>query len=121
MRSSSAGLLGGVALTTIAVLLCACAQPAVADSLLPAVSAAHSPLSFAAGGPHNSSAPMDPLDIGMATTMKMDFWAVYVFFNFFGCILCVALIVRCVTALRSAQLRSALRIRNRRRGHSARD
>ena len=108
MRSSSTGVRGVAALAGAALLLSGCAQLAAADSSLPAL-AAHSPLSFAAGGPHNSSAPTDSLDIGMAMTMKMDFWASYVFFNFFGCILCTALIVRCVTALRSAQLGPAQR------------
>lgn len=90
-------------LTVTAVLVCLWAQLGAADSsgdsALPAgsQSAAHSPLSFLGGGPHNASAPMDPLDIGMAQAMKMDFWSVYVFFNFLGCALCAALIVRSVS------------------------
>jgi len=83
----------------VALLVCAWAQLTAADSAdspPPAQPASHSPLSFFAGGPHNSSAPMDPLDIGMAQAMKMDFWSVYVFFNFLGCALCAALIVRSV-------------------------
>ena len=91
------------ALAAVAVLVCTWVQLGAADSAgdssPPAASqsAAHSPLSFLAGGPHNSSAPMDPLDIGMAQAMKMDFWSVYVFFNFLGCALCAALIVRSVS------------------------
>ena len=101
MGSSRSGRTAAAALAVAALLLCAWAQLAAADSAdssLPAgsQSASHSPLSFFAGGPHNSSAPMDPLDIGMAQAMKMDFWSVYVFFNFLGCALCAALIVRSV-------------------------